>query len=148
MVKKEFKKENGVLYAQVSIDRQRAILQDTWLGGFDTQENFRKVLSFIASQIEEQKIVGWLADLREMEGYFDESSEWLSQELMPRAINAGLLKEAIVLPKNVFARLSTKETVLKIQDFELRQFHNYSQAEKWLNEAIEPHLANQYAHKK
>jgi hypothetical protein len=67
-----------------------------------------------------------------MNGSFDGSKEWIVETIMPAVIQAGLLFEAIVLPRNIFSKLSAKETIMKINNFELRQFDNLGEARKWL----------------
>ncbi len=134
MILKEFKRTSGTTYATVSYDEENNCIMDTWEGLFGTQENFQAVILFIADVIEEKKVTKWLADLRKMNGSFDGSKLWIVNNIMPRVIKAGLLYEAIVLPNNVFSKLSTKDTITRIHNFELRQFEDIEKAKAWLNE--------------
>ncbi|MBC7391272.1 MAG: hypothetical protein H7329_18880 [Opitutaceae bacterium] len=133
---KEFKKSNGKVYAIVVTDLHKRVIQDTWHKRFETKENFEVVLSYIILQIETNKCLGWLADLRNMQGSFDESKNWIAETIIPAAINAGLKKEAIVVPKDVMARIATKDTINQIQNFTIRQFDNIFLAEEWLLEDL------------
>lgn len=124
------------IYATVYYDEDKKCISDVWDGSFGTSENFKAVLNYVAQQIEERKALKWLADLRNMEGSFNSSSEWIQKEIMPRVLQAGLLLEAVVLPKNIFSKLSAKDTIIKINKFELQQFEDIEKAKKWLEEAV------------
>ena len=133
---KEFRKASQVVYASVYYDEQSRCIKDVWTGSFGTQQNFRDVLVYVASEIQRRKALKWLADLRLMVGSFDSSSEWIKYEITPKVLSSGLLLEAVVLPQDAFAKLSAKETVTKINKFELRQFEDIQLAEKWLRETV------------
>lgn len=125
---------SGQVYVTISYDEQKGWIQDKWMGNFGTQENFRAGVLSVVEFIENSQgqCTMWLADLSEMKGSWDSSREWLAQQIMPRAIQAGLLFEAVVLPKNIFSKLSTNDTIMRIADFELRQFQDAEEAKVWL----------------
>ena len=134
MLLQEFKTTSDDVYAKVYYDEEKNTITDVWEGAFGTQENFRTVILYMSDQILSRGITKWLADLRDMHGSFDGSRDWMTQEIMPKLIQNGLLFEAIVLPKNIFAKLSTRDAIMKIANFELRQFDNVEAAKAWLNE--------------
>ena len=134
MLLQEFKTTSDDVYAKVYYDEEKNTITDVWEGAFGTQENFRTVILYMSDQILSRGITRWLADLRDMNGSFDGSRDWMTQEIMPKLIQNGLLFEAIVLPKNIFAKLSTRDAIMKIANFELRQFDNVEAAKAWLNE--------------
>lgn len=76
----------------------------------------------------------WLADLTAMEGSFDESGPWLVNELMPRAISNGLDYEALVLPKNLYAKLAAVDAITRIRHVEIKRFGELEEAREWLME--------------
>jgi hypothetical protein len=135
-VLKTFENAAGKVYATVSYDEQKNCIKDVWEGSFGNSDNFKTVLTYVASQIEEKKITKWLADLRKMEGSFDSSSEWIQKEIMPKVLKAGLISEAVVLPKNIFSKLSARDTIIKVNKFELQQFEDIEKAEKWIHESV------------
>jgi hypothetical protein len=141
MILHQFKNAAGKVYATVSFDEATKCISDTWEGLFGTQENFRTVLLYITNAIEERKAVSWLADLSQMNGSFDGSKQWIIDTVMPRVIGAGLRFEAVVLPKNVFSKLSTTDTIMKLSNFEIRQFDNLEKAKSWLKEVTIPKAA-------
>ena len=135
MLLQEFKSFSGATYAKVYYDEEANTIMDVWDGTFGSQDNFKKVISFIKEQIVSRGITKWLADLQFMKGSFDGSRDWMTQEVMPQLIQAGLLHEAIVLPLNVFSKLSARDAIVKIHNFELRQFSDINEAKSWLQDA-------------
>ena len=133
MLLKEFKTVKNEIYASVHYDQEKNTIADVWEGTFGTQDKFRTVILFMSDQILSRGITKWLADLGNMKGSFDGSRDWMIQEIMPKLIQGGLLFEAIVLPKNIFAKLSTRDAIMKIENFELRQFDDLEEAKAWLN---------------
>jgi hypothetical protein len=136
IVLKKFQNASLKTYAIVYYDKENKCISDVWEDRFGNSDNFKAVLSYVATEIENRKAVKWLADLRNMEGSFDSSSEWIQKEIMPRVLKAGLMLEAVVLPKNIFSKLSVRDTVIKINKFELQQFDDIQKAENWLKETI------------
>jgi len=136
MQKLEFKTEDDAIYATVEYDDELNALVDTWTGSFKTQENFKKVLTVIVDLFAETGANKWLADLRKMEHTFDESSAWLVNEIMPRAIANGLDYEAIVLPHNLYAKLATVDAITRIQHVEIKRFVEMSDARQWLLDKV------------
>lgn len=133
-MEEKFYTSAGTLYATVNIDLDENMISDTWTNNFGSQDNFKKVLLYIVDKIEQYRLTKWLANLTDMNGSFDSSRDWLAKEIMPSAIGAGLMKEAVVLPKNIFAKLSTTDTIMRINNFELRQFASINEAQQWLKE--------------
>ena len=134
MLLQEFKTVSGTTYAQVYYDEETNTIMDVWNGVFGSQDNFKKVILFVKEEVVSRGITKWLADLQDMKGSFDGSREWMVQEIMPKLIQSGLLYEAIVLPLNVFSKLSARDAIMKIHNFELRQFSDLREAKAWLNE--------------
>ncbi len=122
MVLKKFENSSGVVFCTVSYDEANACVIDTWEGMFGSQDNFKKVLNYVVGVIEEKKATKWLANLNRMNGSFDGSKDWIVSDIMPKVLKAGLLFQAIVLPANIFSKLSTRDAAAKIQNFELKQF--------------------------
>lgn len=119
-------------YLTIGVDETIPCVVDVWTGPFGSQANFRSGVEKVVEVLIEKKYSKWLADLRNMEGSWDSSREWMLKVLMPKAIKAGLTAEAIVLPKDVFARLSTQDTIVKLHTYQLRQFDDWQEAREWL----------------
>lgn len=135
---KVFNRRNRQVYAIVGKNPELKIVSEVWFGRFDTQAEFRAVLQHIFDLFGDGDYRYWLADLRFLTSSFDESKEWLVNQLMPAMFNAGLEREAVVLPagaideegQDVFAAAS--DALQKITDGRVRSFTDIQTAKKWL----------------
>lgn len=135
---KVFNRRNRQVYAIVGKNPEMQIVSDVWFDKFDTQAEFRAVLQHIFDLFGDGNYRYWLADLRFLTSSFDESKEWLVNQLMPAMFNAGLEREAIVLPagavseegQDVYA--SASDALQKISDGRVRSFTDIQTAKKWL----------------
>ncbi|MCD6065080.1 MAG: hypothetical protein K0R82_2991 [Flavipsychrobacter sp.] len=132
MEKIELKNGTGDVYVTIHYLEDLNAVMDVWTGAFGAQENFRKGLETVVEVIEKTKANKWLADLRLLKGSFDPSAEWLTTVIMPRTIELGLEFEAIVLPKEIFAKLSTKDAIQQVKNLYIRQFWDINEARQWL----------------
>ncbi|MEQ9490676.1 MAG: STAS/SEC14 domain-containing protein [Alphaproteobacteria bacterium] len=125
-------------YAIVGHNPYSGLLTDAWVGGFDTEQEFRAVLEFIIEQFETGGYSYWLVDLRHLNTGFFHSDTWLAETAFPKAIEAGLVREAVVLPPyrgappdyDVFG--SASAALRKITDGRVRGFTDIAEARKWL----------------
>ena len=132
MEKIELRNGTGEVYVTIHYLEELHAVMDVWTGAFGTQENFRRGLEKVVEVIEKTKANKWLADLRLLKGSFDPSAEWLTTVIMPRTIELGLEFEAIVLPKEIFAKLSAKDAIQQVKNLYIRQFWNFDEAKQWL----------------
>jgi hypothetical protein len=131
-VLEKLQKENGTVYVTIKHDEQINAIVDVWDGFYGNVENFNRALKRVAELIEKHRCPYWLADLRNLQGPFNNSSAFIVNEVMPKAIKAGLKKEAVVMPANFFAELSTKQTTDKIGNLEIKIFGDIEAARNWL----------------
>lgn len=133
-----FRRENDQVYAIVGASPDLRIVADAWFGRYDSQIEFQQVLSHILDLFRTGHYSFWLADLRMMATDFRASERWLVSYLMPEMINAGLVREAVVLPdkrvqiegEDVFRTASS--ALKSIADGRVRAFGDLSRARKWL----------------
>jgi hypothetical protein len=135
-----FRTSEGKAYAIVGHSPENRLITDTWVGGFDTEAEFRRVLEFICEQFEGGDYRYWLADLRFLNSGFHHSETWLAEYVFPRTIVAGLEREAVVMPSyqgapqayDVFG--SASAALRKIVDGRVRGFTDIEAARDWLFE--------------
>lgn len=135
---RSFRLPSGSIYAVVGHNPEIGLVSDTWFGAFETERQFRDVLEFICERFEEGGISLWLADLRFLNASFMHSDRWLAEVVFPRALAAGLRREAVVLPNyrgapadyDVFG--SASSALKKITDGRVRGFHDIDEAQAWL----------------
>ena len=109
---------------------------DIWTGAFESVVNFTNGLMLVLDNIREFRSKKWLTDFRRIDGDFSFANPFLSEMLVPRAINYGLEFEAVVVPDTIFSRMSVKETIKKVKNLEIRIFGSLDDATDWLNEKI------------
>lgn len=133
----QLKTSTGDVYVSLYWDEKNKVISDVWDGAFGSQENFRRALTRMTELMEEKGAKKWLADIRNMKGSFDSSSDFIAKEIMPKTISCGVVREAVIQPSFVFAKLSTKDTIMKIENFEIRQFEDYNEGYNWLISSVE-----------
>lgn len=133
----EFRNPLGETYCIVSYDEKKDIIFDVWSGNFGSQENFRNALVRLVEFGEQLNPKGLLTDVSGMTGSFDSSREWIVKEITPRFLRAGLKHQAVILPKNIFSKLSMTDfsnmastsSALKINHFDSQE-----NGVKWLEQ--------------
>lgn len=128
----EFKNANGEKYCTVSYDPADKMVCDTWQGIFGSQENFKKGISGFKEMAKKHRAPRGLSDTSEMIGSYDGSKEWIQKEVIPELVKAGLRHHAMVISKNIFSKLSTKDYVMTMKDYEVQLFDNVDKAKAWL----------------
>jgi len=131
----ELTKVDGSVYMEIFHDPKNKLVMDVWKGTFGTQDNFRIGIIKVLSAIKAYHCKRWVADIREMIGSYDSSSVWMKEKAVPQAIDHGLRKAAVIWPQNVFSKLSTKDTLQKIDSLELRAFDNPEDTIEWMLDA-------------
>lgn len=135
-----FRTADGKAYAIVGHSPANRLITDTWLGAFDSEAEFRRVVEFICARFETGAYSFWLADLRFLNSGFFHSDAWLAEVVFPRVIAAGLQREAVVVPSyqgappdyDVFG--SASSALRKITDGRVRGFTDLDSARDWLFE--------------
>lgn len=107
----EFKNAAGHVYASIWFDPIRSLICDVWDGAAGTPENFKLVLLDVIKFIKYHKAKYWLADLGGMKGGFQKNEEWIKTFVMVEVEKAGVIREAVVMPGDIFATFSAKNTV-------------------------------------
>lgn len=133
-----FHRRNAQVYAIVGTNPDLQVVSDVWFDQFDNQDEFRSVLSYICDLFRTGRYRFWLADLRFLASDFAPSEHWLVTTLMPAVIDAGLEREAVVLPdttvreegQDVYATASHALQVLS--DGRVRGFTDIALARRWL----------------
>lgn len=133
-----FHRKNHQVYAIVGLNPDLKVVSDVWFDRFDSGSEFRDVLVHILDHIRNGGYRYWLADLRFITSDFSDSEEWIVNTLMPAAFEAGLEREAVVLPDAAVSRegedaFETASRALReIADGRVRGFTDINLAKKWL----------------
>ncbi len=112
-------------------------IHETWWG-ITSKEVFEGLLYRIIEFIQETKATGLLLDAREHKGLGPESQKLAAKEVGNLAKKIGGLREAIVVPKDVFSNFSVKNYAdnlkKEVNSVETVFFDRLDKAEDWLKE--------------
>lgn len=128
----KFENANGETYCIVTYYPEEKLICDTWRGMFGSQDNFKKGLLSFKEMAKKHRAPRGLSDTSEMVGSYDGSKEWVQKEIIPELVKAGLRHHAMVISKNIFSKLSTKDYVMTMKDYEVQLFDNVDKAKAWL----------------
>ncbi|WP_425410506.1 hypothetical protein [Hyphococcus sp.] len=143
-----FFRANDQVYAIVGVNRDLNLVSDVWFDRFDTQDEFRAVIDYICDLFRTGAFRYWLADLRFLRSSFDASEAWLVNDVMPAVIEAGLEREAVVLPDAAVDRegedayASGSRALREIADGRVRGFTDVALARRWLLDGALPEDSN------
>jgi hypothetical protein len=125
--------EPGV--ASVKWDEAGGTVLVEWEGWASGTE-FMALLNAELRALKEHKCSRLLADCRRQKVLNPTDQEWGDREWLPRAIEAGLKRFAIVLPTSVLATMNLQERLRKVPETVLRigYFETVDEARAWLPE--------------
>jgi hypothetical protein len=121
--------------ASVKWDEAGATVLVEWEGWASGAE-FMALLNAEVRALTEHKCSRLLADCRRQKVLNPTDQEWGDREWLPRAIEAGLKRFAIVLPTSVLATMNLQERLRKVPETVLRvgYFETVDEARAWLHE--------------
>lgn len=135
---KTFRLKNGQPFAIVGHNQEQGLVTDLWFGNFETEDNFRRVGTYICEMLQTGDYRYWLADMRHLTQSFYCSEDWLADDVFPCAISAGLERKAMVLspnrnlPSGFDSYGSASNAIRKITDHRVSAFHDIDRAYGWL----------------
>ncbi|KUG06741.1 hypothetical protein [Solirubrum puertoriconensis] len=109
----------------------------TWYKGTRQLDDFRAVLNHLDRLLRLRNGSKLLADQRLMTPFTPAESNWVVEDWLPRAVGEGPYRyAAVLLPLDVFARLSTKNVLSESQEkFLAYQFcADEAEAAQWLRQ--------------
>lgn len=140
MEKIEIRNAAGHAYAQFWCE-DNGIIVNRWQGSFGTQDNLRKGLLRFATMVEELnsssiRYTRLITDTSDLMGSFDSSLDWINTV---RQVKAGIKYVALVIPANIFSKLSFNDMMKANQDatsIQLKLFGDTHLAREWLKEQV------------
>jgi len=120
---------------QIKFNRTLHCVEMEWQG-YSSDEAFRVGTERMLSLLIENQSTRVLADLSNMKLISLRSREWILQDFLPRALNAGLRVMAFVRSEDYYNQLSIGTVVYEIDPAQLtvEYFYHRSEAERWLQE--------------
>ena len=121
-------------YLNITLEQEQGMVVMSWKK-FVKGTGFRNGLDTGLKLCMEHGISRWLADLRYLKVVDLEDQEWSNSDWFPRAIAGGITSMAIVIPRDVFAKMSVNSIMEKVNDsdLEVHYFEHLEAAREWLS---------------
>ena len=108
-----------------------------FMSGDQWKEPFIKGVEFFEKKIQEVPHLEWLNDTRKLKSVKIGDVQWVDQWVNPRVKEAGLKKNAFVLPDDIFAKMSIRAYIRftetrKDSNFQIKGFESVANAKMWL----------------
>lgn len=122
-------------FGLVEWEEKERIAMISWkkfASGNNLKEPIGKLLELMVSK----KLDGWIGDLRGVKPITQEDQQWYEQTWLPKAVNEGARRAAVILPESVISTMSTKRFLNKMEDkeFELGYFQSIEEAKNWMKQ--------------
>ncbi|GAB3197638.1 hypothetical protein ABID22_000807 [Pontibacter aydingkolensis] len=128
----ELKSSTGKVYLTITYDEKNRCVHNNWLG-YLSLENVRQGAMAVLHFIDTFKAPHTLNDNRELVGPWDQAVDWIEQEWMPRAVEAGLKCFAHVVDQDAFAAAAATDMLNRVNgQFQMRIFKDIYDAKQWL----------------
>ena len=124
-------------YVKIAIDESVPCLE--WIGkkGFIPSNEFRrseeKSLQFYRKYKEKYPTIEWFVDARYIDAVDPEDTQWVIDKILPQFAEAGLTKEAFVIPESALGKITvTHYKSISGHTIEIQLFDTAQAAKKWL----------------
>ncbi|MEL6559201.1 MAG: STAS/SEC14 domain-containing protein [Bacteroidota bacterium] len=108
----------------------------TWRGN-GIGEDYKKSMSRISNLIAEKNIEGWVAEISNFGVVSKENKDWVNTVWFPSVIGAGLKRMAVVIPSNIFGKMSAEEVLAKVTDqVHIKHFDKLDSARAWIKSEV------------
>jgi hypothetical protein len=120
-------------YATLTYDDESQIIYLKLYNECDSA-GLRAVLDYGIKLFKETGAHKWLSDNRDMDAVSDEDTNWINNDWLPRAVEAGWQYWALVVPADIEARTNLNEFVTEFYDKGVRVmvFSKVDEADAWL----------------
>jgi hypothetical protein len=120
-------------FSKIIYEEEQKLLSQIWLRPVTSAE-YRESFSKVLEIIQEKKVPLFLSDTS-MEGIISpEDRQWLEQEMIPKAVVAGLKYSATILNPDAFKKYYLKKIKSKSEEsgMKFRIFGDREEGRKWL----------------
>ena len=137
-----FSRDTGQIYAMVGKNKELRVVSNVWFDAFDTQKQYRQVLQHIFDLTSDGEYLFWLSDQRFLASDFSDSEDWSVNKFMPAMFNAGLVRQAILVPDDAInqqgqdAYINAADGAREMADGRVRAFSDIQKARRWLLSGI------------
>lgn len=108
------------------------IMVHEWIG-YRTDDEFREICEgHFFDNLRKNGITKVLVNIANMTGSFDGVNDWMATSFMPKLVSMGFKASAVVLPKDIFAKISAENWIKNNSGFENGNFGSVENAMNWL----------------
>ncbi len=134
-MKQELKKETGDVYATYEYQPENEWIYAQWFG-YPGNDNLKNSLLKIYEAYKEVQCKYLIYDLRESSGAWQQVIEWILEEFIPKMMEAGHPKSAMITSENIFSKLASKQleeiSTSRLMMGKFKTFNTIDEAKKWL----------------
>lgn len=127
-------------YARLVYHADKKIVHHCFHQALDSH-HLRLVLSTGVEFLQKYQAKKWLSDNREIEPHSDEDTEWVNNNWLPNALNAGWKYWALVVPDSVKSKMNMVDFINSFYDHDVRimVFVDTESAMEWLEHVDSRH---------
>ncbi len=124
-------------YALGTYDPDSLMIKVIWKGS-QTSKEYRDTFLMALDIAAKNKVHFYISDVREQRIVGPEDRKWFQDSALPRALEAGLLKGAVVFEGNVFKKYYLNNILNFTKKFGIpfKFFYTMEEAENWLTEKL------------
>ncbi|MGD1847064.1 MAG: hypothetical protein ACFB10_16870 [Salibacteraceae bacterium] len=125
----------GQVHCRIEYDFDQHTIYSTWFGFHELEDTQRGLLKLLELQ---EKHAGHfhkgMANTQAVEGSWAGANDWIETEYMPRNIQSGSRKSAMVVGEDIFNQMSSDDLINRVGDLiTIRTFGNVEEAQTWLD---------------
>jgi hypothetical protein len=124
-------------YAKLEFDKEKNVLELTWKRWVKSHE-YREAFTISRDFIVKNGVSNWISDIRNQGVIAPGDSQWLTKEVLPHVIKAGLNKIAVIMDKDIFKKyyVNNIERAESFGGLTMHYFDSMEHAEEWLEEDV------------
>jgi len=123
-------------YLHVWVDEQLLLMYSEWLRPV-TSEEYRAGCLLLASLLQENGVIYWIAEASLVSNIVEQDQEWASKTLVPLFMSSQVKKIARINASTLASYVQEEtqaynDSSLRQNSFEFRQFWSYQEAADWI----------------
>ena len=108
------------------------VMVHSWIG-FRTSDEFMEICDgHFLSLFKANGCKKILVDISKMTGSFDGVNDWMASQFMPKLVSLGFNCSAVILPSDIFSKISADSWESKVSGFTTRNFGDFNSGLGWL----------------
>lgn len=118
-------------YVLVQFDEENSVIEIIWKK-FAMSKQYRNAIQTAYNAVVTYQASSWLSDMTNAGVVAMEDQKWMKEEMIPKGIEAGVSKIAVVVSKDVFSQIFLRSIDTKLTTFTKEHFENIKEARAWV----------------